>query len=233
MFIGLAACLPLQRAPVLMVRKANARATSADRAPAAPNRIPCRDRACATARRARGRPRLRCGSAWRARAAASPAACTAPLRSARLPALRARCRSSSRCSCRARATATRPHARRGRRTIRTATVFAVASDHEVRRDLEPADRLEVRMRVPVERVGEQPLDRIAAVLARRQADRMQHDQVDRVARSGRGAEVRRLDPAARSATSRRARPRAVSVSRSCRHARRRGRPTFTPRRAMR
>ena len=60
--------------------------------------------------------------------------------------------------------------------------------------VEAADRREVRMRVPVERVGEQPLDRVAAVFAGRQADRMDHHQVDVVA-AGRGAEVRRRDAA--------------------------------------
>ena len=45
-----------------------------------------------------------------------------------------------------------------------------------------ADRLEVGMRIPVEPVGEQALDGVVAVLARRQADRMHEQQVDGHAR---------------------------------------------------
>ncbi len=42
----------------------------------------------------------------------------------------------------------------------------------------PRMLLEIGMRLPVELVGEQPLDLVAAVVAGRQADGMQHDQVD-------------------------------------------------------
>ena len=44
------------------------------------------------------------------------------------------------------------------------------------RHLEPFEAREIRVALPVEPVREQPLDRIAAVDARRQADRMQHHQ---------------------------------------------------------
>src|SRR5262249_3634922 len=57
--------------------------------------------------------------------------------------------------------------------------LAVAPDDEVGRDLEAADRLEVRMRRPVERVREEPLDRVATVFAGWQADAVQHDEIDR------------------------------------------------------
>ena len=57
----------------------------------------------------------------------------------------------------------------------TKAFLAVAPDEEVGGDLEAFDFLEVRMRARVEAVGEEPLDRVAAILARRQADRVQND----------------------------------------------------------
>jgi hypothetical protein len=50
----------------------------------------------------------------------------------------------------------------------------------MRRHLEAADLLEIGVSIPVERVGEQPLDRVAAIAARRQTDRMdQRQQIGR------------------------------------------------------
>ena len=60
---------------------------------------------------------------------------------------------------------------------------------------------EVGMRIPVEPVGEELLHLVAAIAARRQADRMQHDQVD--LRAGRAAARNSASAAAgRSGTSR-------------------------------
>src|SRR5688572_7605133 len=52
---------------------------------------------------------------------------------------------------------------------------AVAPDEKVSRHSQFADFPEIGMRLRVEAVGEQALDRVAAVLPRRQADRVQHD----------------------------------------------------------
>src|SRR2546430_16895409 len=57
--------------------------------------------------------------------------------------------------------------------------LAVAPDEKVRRQLQSRDVAEIRMRGGVEPVGEQPLDRVAAVLPPRQADRGQHEEPDR------------------------------------------------------
>ena len=56
--------------------------------------------------------------------------------------------------------------------------LAVASYIEMRGHLQAADGPEVGMRVPVEPVGEELLHFVAAIAAGRQADRMQHDEVD-------------------------------------------------------
>ena len=55
---------------------------------------------------------------------------------------------------------------------------AVTSDEKVRRDLCPPDMLEVRVCRPVKLVEEQLLDFVAAVLARREADRVNHHHAD-------------------------------------------------------
>jgi hypothetical protein len=55
---------------------------------------------------------------------------------------------------------------------------AVASDQEVRRHLQAANALKVRVGIPVELVGEEAKHRVAAILAGRQADGVDHDQVD-------------------------------------------------------
>src|ERR1019366_8136402 len=69
----------------------------------------------------------------------------------------------------------------------------VATHEGMRRDPEGANRLEIWVRAPVEPIGEEPLDRVAAVFARGQADRMDDDEVDH--RSGRPrSEVWRRDP---------------------------------------
>ena len=105
--------------------------------------------------------------------------------------------------------------------------LAAASHDEMRRHLQPADRLEVGMRVPVELVGEELLDLIAAVDARRQADRMQHQQrptlpAGRSPKLGDG-QRRAADhqPACQRGFTRRACSRAVNrVRRRCRRCRR-------------
>jgi hypothetical protein len=56
--------------------------------------------------------------------------------------------------------------------------FAVSTDKEVARYLDTLDALEVRVLVPVELVGKQALHRIAIILARRQTNAMQHNQID-------------------------------------------------------
>ncbi len=68
---------------------------------------------------------------------------------------------------------------------------AIAADQEVGRDAKAAKGREGGMRRGVERVAEEPLDGVAAVLARRQADRMDDDQIDWNARRA-WPEVRRL-----------------------------------------
>src|SRR6185436_18142014 len=50
---------------------------------------------------------------------------------------------------------------------------AVAAHQEMRRHLERMNLAEIRVRLRIEAVGEQALDRVAAVLPRRQADRVQ------------------------------------------------------------
>lgn len=55
---------------------------------------------------------------------------------------------------------------------------AGAADEKVRRNLKPPDALEVGMRVPVELIGEQALHIAIAELPWRQADRVNHDQVN-------------------------------------------------------
>jgi hypothetical protein len=71
---------------------------------------------------------------------------------------------------------------------------AVAPHEEVRRHLQAADRLVVRVRVPVEPVGEEALDGVAAVLAGRQADRMHDGQRHFGRRRARAAVRRRALP---------------------------------------
>ncbi len=60
--------------------------------------------------------------------------------------------------------------------------FAVAPDEVVCRHAQPLERGKGGMTGRIERVGEEPLDRIAAEDFRRQADRVQHHQADRHAR---------------------------------------------------
>ncbi len=55
---------------------------------------------------------------------------------------------------------------------------ASAADEKVRRNLKSLDALEVGMRVPVELVGEQALHIAVAEFPRRQADRVNHDQIN-------------------------------------------------------
>lgn len=68
--------------------------------------------------------------------------------------------------------------------------FARASDQEMRRHLKSADGFEIRVCRPVQLVGEQQLDFIAAILAWWKADRMHDDQVHQC-RAGSRAEVGR------------------------------------------
>lgn len=63
-----------------------------------------------------------------------------------------------------------------------------AADKEVGRYLKPTQAIEVRIRAVIEAVGEQVDDFGAAILARRQADRVHHRQCDALC-SGAGAEV--------------------------------------------
>jgi len=74
--------------------------------------------------------------------------------------------------------------------------LAVAPDEEMRGDLEPRDLAEVGMRRRVEPVGEQALDGIAAELAGRQADRVDHEQRD-LGAGGAVVLVRRTNPTIR------------------------------------
>src|SRR5256885_16368243 len=79
--------------------------------------------------------------------------------------------------------------------------LARARDEELRRYLQAAYHLVVRMGVPVELVGEQLLDRTRAVLARGQADGVHDDQIDQrlgraLAKVGRGQVAGLLQPAA-------------------------------------
>src|SRR5690348_15577835 len=60
--------------------------------------------------------------------------------------------------------------------------FAIAPNQEMGRYLEPADRLEVRVSVPVEPVREETLDLIAAVPSGRQADRVDQRKANQRAR---------------------------------------------------
>ncbi len=54
--------------------------------------------------------------------------------------------------------------------------LAAAANKVVRRHLQPADALKVGVRLPIERAGKQLLHLRAAILPRRQADRVQHQQ---------------------------------------------------------
>ncbi len=56
--------------------------------------------------------------------------------------------------------------------------LATAADEIVRRHLQPADALKVGVRLPIERAGKQLLHLRAAILPRRQADGVQHQQRD-------------------------------------------------------
>ena len=55
--------------------------------------------------------------------------------------------------------------------------IAIAPNVEMRRYLQAFNAFEVRVQIPVKLVGKQPLHFIAAIFARWQADRMDHDQV--------------------------------------------------------
>ena len=126
--------------------------------------------------------------AMAARSAASAAYCAA--RRLAFECLRVRCRSKNRCSARGRANATRRRARRARRSETNCTQRAVAPDEEVRRHRAGRGSARSTDARPSRGVGEQPLDRVAAVLAGRQADGVHHQQVDRGAGRPR-VEVRR------------------------------------------
>ena len=56
--------------------------------------------------------------------------------------------------------------------------LAPAADEKVRRNLHAANALKVSMRVPIQLVGEQTLNVVSAVLAWRQANGVDHDQID-------------------------------------------------------
>jgi len=56
--------------------------------------------------------------------------------------------------------------------------FALPLNEEMRRHLETANALEVRVCTPIQLVGEQLLDVLGAILARWQADGMKHDQIN-------------------------------------------------------
>jgi len=60
--------------------------------------------------------------------------------------------------------------------------FAVAADQEMRRDAKLRNRCEGRMRIRIERVGEEPCDRLSAEFARRQRDSVHDDEIDRHSR---------------------------------------------------
>ena len=126
---------------------------------ARPSRSPGPDRSCGPAPRARGRRRGGSHDVRRSRATAARAPRTARARtcspsrpSSSMPIDQSlqpsRPSQLERPACQARSS--------HRHELQH---LAVAPHHEVGRDLEPADRLEVRMRRPVERVGEQALDR--------------------------------------------------------------------------
>jgi hypothetical protein len=55
---------------------------------------------------------------------------------------------------------------------------AITANEKVRGDFQPSDALKVGVCVPIELVGEQALHGIAAVLAGRQADGVENDQVN-------------------------------------------------------
>ena len=69
---------------------------------------------------------------------------------------------------------------------------AIPFYEEVRRHLQSPDALKVRVRVPVQGVGEQFLYRPAAVAPRRKADGMDHDQIHGSATGARAKIGRRL-----------------------------------------
>ena len=56
--------------------------------------------------------------------------------------------------------------------------FAIAPDVKVGGHLHPPDLRIVGMQFPIKLIGEQALDLVAPILARRQTDRMDHDQVN-------------------------------------------------------
>ena len=62
---------------------------------------------------------------------------------------------------------------------------ASAPHHEMRRHLQAANALEIRVRIKVQRVGKQLLNVRPAIFARRQADGVQHEQIDCCARRAR------------------------------------------------
>lgn len=56
--------------------------------------------------------------------------------------------------------------------------FTGAEDEKMRRYLDAPDALEIRVLVPIKLIGKQVLYMVSAILARWQADRMQHNQVN-------------------------------------------------------
>ncbi len=66
--------------------------------------------------------------------------------------------------------------------------LAITSDQQMRRHLEPANLIEIGMRVPVKAIREQGLDFRSAELARRQADSMLKNEL-RLAPIGPGVAV--------------------------------------------
>ena len=55
--------------------------------------------------------------------------------------------------------------------------FAIATDIKVRRHLHTPNRVEIRVRVPIQRICKKLLHFITTVLTRRQADGVDHDQI--------------------------------------------------------
>ncbi len=151
-------------------------AASRARAPAAASRSRARDRPCGQARHAHGRPLRRWHGGAPDAGSVAPAPDTGPQQTDCPRGPRVRSRSTGRCSCRSRASSNGRHARRaGRqstycstRPLRRITKWADTSS--------PRSACEARIGLRIEPVGEQPLDRIAAVDARWQADRVQHDE---------------------------------------------------------
>ena len=94
---------------------------------------------------------------------------------------RARCRSRSRCSARGRATGTRPRARRGGGTARTAPPDPSRRTSRCADTRRPAMVAKYGCASGGQAVGEQRVDPRAAELAGRQADAVHDDQLGRLA----------------------------------------------------